>query len=86
MSVWIELRCEDSAENHANPVRLTGGEWSECWSHDNNGCGDMASAVSQKSVLGTYKYVVKEALKSGWKKIDGEWVCPHCIKYGHEKK
>jgi hypothetical protein len=46
----------------------------------------MASAGSQKSVLGTYKYVVKEALKLGWKKIDGEWVCPHCIKYGHEKK
>jgi hypothetical protein len=86
MSVWIELRCEDSAEYHARPVRLPGGERSECWSHDNCGSGDMASAVSQKSVLETYKYVVKDALKFGWKKINGEWVCPHCIKYGHEKK
>lgn len=86
MSVWIELRCEDSAEDHSAPVRLPGGKWSECWSHGNHGCGDMASAASQKSVLETYKDVVKDALKSGWKKVDGEWVCPHCIKYGHEQK
>ena len=88
MSVWIELRCEDSAEDHSGPVRIEtddGNYVSECWSHDKSGCGDIASAKNQKSVIGTYQYVIHEAKKQGWKKINGEWVCPHCVKYGHKK-
>lgn len=38
MSVWIELRCEHSAEVHAEKV----GD-SVCLSHRNQGCGEMSS-------------------------------------------
>jgi len=85
MSVWIELRCEDSAEDHSKPVRLKSGEHSECWSHENSGCGDMVSGKNIKALIGGYKYVIEEAKKYGWKRIKGEWVCPHCVKYGHTK-
>lgn len=78
MSVWIELRCDKAHEDCANPVGF-GDERSECWSHNNSTPADMGSAT-QKGVIESYKYVSDGAKKAGWKKIDGEWVCPHCIK------
>ena len=74
MSVWIELRCEHSAEDHAEK----GGD-SVCWSHRNQGCGEMSSPQPE-AIMETYKEVEQNALKAGWKKVYGEWVCPHCIK------
>lgn len=87
MSVWIELRCNDQSEQHAAKL-YTGekgrnglDETSECWSNENVGCGMTSSDSTQQSVLRTYKDVTDDALKSGWKKINNNWVCPHCVKY-----
>ncbi|USD35612.1 MULTISPECIES: hypothetical protein [Vibrio] len=87
MSVWIELRCEESCEDHADEL-YTGGknkyglpETSRCWSHDNRGVGEMSGSANQSSVLLTYKDIVKSAKAIGWEKVKGNWVCPHCVKY-----
>lgn len=77
MSVWIELRCDKQNEDCAMPV-YKGHERSECWANTNDGCGNMALA-SQTSLLSTYQYICNQAKKEGWRKIKGEWVCPHCI-------
>ena len=79
MSVWMELRCDKSAEECAEPNGLFGKERSECWSHENVGPMDMALA-NQKSIFQTYKEMCEHAKNAGWKKINGEWVCPHCVK------
>lgn len=86
MSVWVELRCEESCEEYAqelytgekiNGVSCT----SQCYSHHNDGCGEMSASASQKSVIENYKDICDHALKAGWKRINGNWVCPHCAKY-----
>ena len=53
MSIWVELRCDDSGEPHSYPIYtgnngLNGLETSECWSHDNGGCGQISFGSSQK--------------------------------------
>jgi len=91
MSVWIELRCADSAEQHSNPIE-TGKytrsgvlEVSECWSHDNSGAGQMSASSTQKSILETYSEISDVAKNSGWTRINRQWVCPHCSKYHGDK-
>lgn len=92
MSVWIELRCEESCEDHAeelvidrSPKGIGSRNTSRCWSHDNNGCGLMSGSSNQADVLSTYKEVAQSALRCGWEKINGNWVCPHCVKYRGRK-
>ncbi len=92
MSVWMELRCEQSNEEHADRL-YTGkqdgrgfNETSQCWSHMNNGCGDTSGNASQKSVIDNYKDICRRATKSGWKRVNGNWVCPHCLKYKGKNK
>lgn len=86
MSVWVELRCNEAHEDHANEL-YTGTkkngihETSKCHSLINDGCGELSSDASQKSLIQSYKSVSRNALNCGWKKINGQWVCPHCIKY-----
>tara|TARA_Y100001936_G_scaffold248197_1_gene295546 strand:+ start:1611 stop:1910 length:300 start_codon:yes stop_codon:yes gene_type:complete len=87
MSVWMELRCEQASEDHAG--RLYTGrkdahgldETSECWSHINGGCGEISSSASQKSVIDNYKDICRTATASGWKRVNGNWVCPHCLEF-----
>lgn len=77
MSVWIELHCQDAQEGHAEPK-----EGSECWTHRDKGLGEY-SAHGLQEVVNTYKRIWHNAIKAGWRKVDGEWVCPHCMKHGH---
>lgn len=77
MSVWMEFRCNTSHEDCAEPNGLFGDDRSECWSHHNSGPMEMANAT-QRGIIITYKHMCEDAKKAGWKKIDGEWVCPHC--------
>lgn len=87
MSVWIELRCNEQSEDHA--ARLYTGKkdksgsdaTSECWSNNNYGCGMTSGDATQKSMLSAYKDVTDMAVGSGWKKINNNWVCPHCVEY-----
>lgn len=86
MCVWMELRCEESSEDHADELytgkKVNGTyETSVCYSHINNGSGHTSANASQKSVIETYRDICNEALSVGWKKINGQWVCPHCVKY-----
>ena len=87
MSVWMELRCEQSSEEHAE--RLYTGrkdangldETSECWSHINSGCGETSASATQKSVIANYKDICRSATESGWERVNGNWVCPHCLEF-----
>ncbi|ATC60282.1 hypothetical protein [Vibrio anguillarum] len=91
MSVWMELRCEESIEEHAERLytgKIDRGikETSECWSHINSGCGETSDGASQKSVIETYKDIFRTATESGWKRVNGNWVCPHCLMYKGKNK
>ena len=85
MSVWIEFRCSMAHEPCADEVRTSSGDVERCFSHDNSGAMDMANA-NQKSIIETYKFLAKISERDGWKKINGEWVCPHCVKNLHKNK
>lgn len=87
MSVWIELRCSEQHEEHAAKL-YTGrldkrglAETSECWSNSNDGCGRVSADATQKSVAAIYKEISEQACKLGWKRINSDWVCPHCAEY-----
>jgi len=69
----MEVRCENRSEENA----YTGYD-NACWSHENQGSMEMA-ADTQASVKTVFKSIEKDSLKNGWKKIKGEWFCPHCV-------
>lgn len=83
MSVWLELRCNEAGEDHADRVFLGHGNYSVCFGREAHDNGLMVSAKNKQNIMDGYKHLESAAVNQGWKKINGEWVCPHCLKYGH---
>lgn len=73
--IFVELRCEDMTEKHADgdaPGR-------RCWSYDNNGCGQF-SADTLAEGTDALRQLFEEAKDCGWERLSGHgWVCPHCM-------
>ena len=72
--IYIEIRCEN--RNEDNP---------ECLSHTNDDEHEM-SADTQKQVLLSYRILTERALKGGYVKLKGEWICPSCADFLGLKK
>ncbi len=74
--IFIEIRCEDSAEEYAYGEH----EYApRCYSHDNRGCGAFGHE-SVDGVLAAKREMDFNAKASGWKNIRNHgWVCPHCV-------
>lgn len=69
MAVWMEIRCdlrtEPKSYNH------------KCWSDVNAGPHGMAGDT-QGEVIEALRNLHVVATEQGWKRIKGEWACPHC--------
>ncbi len=80
MGIWLELRCC----NQANPsaARVVCGQ--SCWSHNNEGIGEMAKDT-QRDVNDTLRVISKRAKSLGWTKTVYGWVCPHCSSQPNHK-
>lgn len=71
MSIWIEIRCSENLE----PTSY----FDKCWGYTNDGPSGMATdtlEAARKQVQDLFK----KAKRLGWKRIKGDWVCPHCVK------
>lgn len=71
MSIWIEIRCSEQLP----PTSYT----DKCWSFNNDGPTGMSKdtlEAARKQVQDLFK----EAKQLGWKRIKGDWVCPHCVR------
>lgn len=87
MSIFMELRCEDSCEEHAEGgyVYQDGTPRMErCWSYDNSGCGVHAGDTQKSGLLGI-KELFDDAKKCGWIRMPHGWICPYCAEQRKRK-
>lgn len=69
MAVYMELRCELRGEGRSDETC--------CWSDENTGPWSMA-LDTKKSTAETTTEIFTMARDAGWKRINGDWVCPGC--------
>ena len=70
--MWIEIRCDNRTSSSAEFDGKA-----RCYSHDND--GPMAeSSDNQRSIIQVVRGLEQEAKETGWAKVSGDWICPHC--------
>lgn len=74
MAYFVSIRCEGRGEGRC----VYGGD--RCWSDDNDDPWVLADDT-KRSVMQCMDDLIKEASDGGWKKINGEWMCPNCQKH-----
>ena len=74
MAYWIEIRCEN---RHVAPTNGGSRLIERCWSHDNEGAGEL---IGETDVVVSIADFESRAKKEGFvMSVDG-WLCPFCAK------
>ncbi|EFR6141852.1 hypothetical protein HYK36_004236 [Salmonella enterica] len=74
MAIFISLRCELRGEGRSEFSKT------RCWSDDNDEPWVLA-ADTKRSASDCMNDLFSDAKDAGWRKVNGGWVCPNCIKH-----
>lgn len=79
MAIFITLRCEGRGEGRSEFGKY------RCWSDDNDDPYVLAGDTKKDAYL-SLEDLFTDAKSAGWKRINGEWMCPSCIAFNAENK
>jgi hypothetical protein len=73
MSFWMELMC-DVRKDGIDPANILR---NRCYTHNNDNV--TGHAMNTKVSVLAYRGILEHnAVRQGWTKINGNWVCPGC--------